>query len=44
MELNGAGRSPEVNEEAGRAESVYITSDARVGVGEKRTEKHSPQT
>ena len=31
VELGGAGRSLEVNKEAGRAESLSITSDARVG-------------
>ena len=30
VELSGAGRSPEVNEEAGRAESMSITGDAGV--------------
>ena len=42
VELDGAGRSLEVNEEAGRAKFVSTTDDVRVGG--KRTGKHSPQT
>ena len=42
--LGDTGRSPEVNKEAGRAEFVSTTVDARVGGGGKRTGKHSPQT
>ena len=43
--LGGAGKSPEVNEEVGRAESMSIIDDEGVGACErKRTGKHSPQT
>ena len=41
IKLYGVGRSPEVNNKAGRAESVSITDN--VGLG-KRKGKHSPQT
>ena len=42
IDLGDARRSPEVNEEARRAESMSTTGDVRVGG--KRTRQHSPQT
>ena len=42
IELDDAGRSLEVNDEAGKADFVSLTDD--VGVGRKRTGKHSPKT
>ena len=36
IELGGTGRSPEVNEEVGRAKSVSTIDDARVGGREQK--------
>ena len=45
IKLDGARRSLEVNDEAGRVESMPITSDVGGGVGGgEGMRKHSPQT
>ena len=40
VELDGAGRSPEVNKEAKRIEFMSITGDARVGGREQENILH----
>ena len=40
VELGGAGRSLEVNEEVGRAESVFTTGDAGLGGRERENTLH----